>query len=191
MNCGNNVNIEVPTLGTNYNPTFTAGASAQIIKGDKPGKVTIIPKQRKISVGVSNGGIKIGDTNFDVKNVPAPRYVAYLGNNPVDLRNGIKANQIPNLRFVAEPEANFKEEVPKDARYRVKRAEVILGRGTTGVQRLNATNENPDLRAWTNQARPGDKIIIDIKDVVRRTYQDEEEKVAVTGSTGIISIQIN
>ena len=98
---------------------------------------------------------------------------------PVDLRNGIKANQIATLRFAAEPETNFKEEVPKDARYRVKRAEIILGRGTTGVQRLNATNENPDLRAWTNQARPGDRIIIDIKDVIRRTYQDEEEKVTV------------
>lgn len=191
MNCGNNVNIEVPTLGTSYNPTFSAGGSADIIKGDKPGKVTIIPKQRKIVVGVSNGGMKVGDQGFDVKNVPAPRYVAYLGNNPVDLRNGIKANQIANLRFVAEPEPNFKDEVPKDARYRIKRAEVILGRGTTGVQRLNATNENPDLRAWANQARPGDKIIIDIKDVVRRTYQDGEEKVAVTGSNGIINIPIN
>ncbi len=190
MNCGNTVNIEVPTLGTSYNPTFSA-ASADIVKGDKPGRVTIIPKQRKISVGVSNGGIKIGDANFDVKNVPAPRYTAYIGNTPVDLRNGIRANQIGNLRIVAEPDANFKEEVPKDARYRIKRAEVILGRGTTGVQRVNATNENPDLRAWTNQARPGDKIILDIKDVVRLTYQNSEEKVTVGGSTGIINIPIN
>jgi len=191
MNCGNTVNIEVPTLGTNYNPSFNAAGGAEIIKGDKPGKVTIIPKQRKISVAVSNGGIAIGNQGFDVKNVPTPRYVAYVGNTPVDLRNGIKANQIATLRFVAEPEANFKEEVPKDARYRVKRAEVILGRGTAGVQRMNATNENPDLRAWTNQARPGDRVVIDIKDVVRRTYQDEEEKVTVTGSSGIISIPIN
>jgi hypothetical protein len=91
---------------------------------------------------------------------------------------------------VAEPEANFKEEVPKDARYRVKRAEVILGRGTAGVQRLNATNENPDLRSWISQARPGDRIVIDIKDVIRRTYQDEEEKITVKGSSGIISIPI-
>ncbi|HEY5917493.1 MAG TPA: gliding motility protein GldM [Chryseolinea sp.] len=189
MNCGNNVFIEVPALSTNYNPSFS-GASADIIKGDKPGKVTIIPKARKITIGVSNGGIKIGDQPFDVKNVPDPRYVAYVGNTAVDLRNGIRANQIATLRFVAEPETNFKEEVPKDARYRIKRAEVILGRGTAGVQRLNATNENPDLRSWSNQARPGDRIIIDIKDVVRRTYQDEEEKVVPKGSAGIISIPI-
>lgn len=190
MNCGNNVNIEVPSLGSDYNPSFSS-SGAKIEKGDKPGRVTIIPNQRKITVAVSNGGIKVGDQGFDVKNVPAPRYLAYVGNTPVDLRNGIKPNQIANLRFVAEPDPNFKEEVPKDARYRVKRAEIILGRGTAGVQRLNATNENPDLRAWTSQARPGDRVVIDIKDVVRRTFLDEEEKVAVSSSTGIISIPIN
>lgn len=191
MNCGNTVNIEVPTLGTNYNPSFSAGGAAEIIKGEKIGKVTIIPKQRKIKVSVSNGGVAIGDAAFDVKNVPDPRFIAYIGNTPVDLRNGIRANQLGNLRFVAEPETNFKEEVPKDARYRIKRAEVILGRGTAGVQRLNATNENPDLRSWISQARPGDKIIIDVKDVVRRTYKDEEEKVTPKGSAGIIIISVN
>ena len=107
------------------------------------------------------------------------------------MRNGIRANQLGNLRFVAEPEANFKEEVPKDARYRIKRAEVILGRGTAGVQRLNANNENPDLRSWISQARPGDRIVIDIKDVTRRTFKDEEEKVTVKGSSGIIIIPVN
>ncbi|HKZ36049.1 MAG TPA: gliding motility protein GldM [Chryseolinea sp.] len=191
MNCGNTVFIEVPALGTSYNPAFSAGSSAEIIKGDKPGRVTIIPKQRKISVAVSNAGTPIGSQGFDVKNVPDPRYIAYVGNTAVDLRNGIKANQIGSLRFAAEPDQNFKEEVPKDARYRVKRAEVILGRGTAGIQRLNATNENPELRAWSNQARPGDRIIIDIKDVIRRTYKDEEEKVVPKGSSGIIQIPIN
>jgi gliding motility-associated protein GldM len=191
MNCGNTVNIEVPALGTNYNPSFSAGGAAEIIKGDKPGRVTIIPKQRKITVAVSNGGAAIGNQAFDVKNVPDPKFIAYIGNNPVDLRQGIRANQLGNLRIVAEPETNFKEEVPKDARYRIKRAEIILGRGTAGVQRLNATNENPDLRSWISQARPGDRVVIDIKDVIRRTYKDDEEKVTPKGSSGIIMIPVN
>src|SRR5690606_707745 len=157
LNCGNNVLIEVPALGTSYKPSFNAGGAAQIIPGDKPGRVTIIPKQRKVNVNVSNGGTPVGATSFDVKNIPDPRYIAYVGNQPVDLRQGIRANQIPNLRFVAEPDANFKEEVPKDARYRIKRAQVSLGRGTTAVQTVNATNETPDLRAWISQARPGDR----------------------------------
>src|SRR5688572_602564 len=190
MNCGNMVFIEVPALGTNYNPAFSAGG-AEIIKGNEPGRVTIIPKQRKISVAVSNAGTSIGSQGFDVKNVPDPRYVAYVGNNPVDLRQGIRANQIGALRIVAEPEANFKEEVPKDARYRIKRADVFLGRGTASAARTTATNENPDLRAWASQARPGDRIVIDIKDVSRRTYKDEDEKVIPKGSSGIIFIPIN
>ena len=33
-NCGNTVNIEVPSLGTDYNPSFNA-RGAEIIKGDK------------------------------------------------------------------------------------------------------------------------------------------------------------
>jgi hypothetical protein len=127
MNCGNTVNIEVPALGSAYNPSFSS-TGAEIRKGDKPGRVTIIPKQRKITVAVSNGGTSIGTQGFDVKNIPPPRYIAYIGNQPVDLRNGVRANQLPNLRFAAEPDANFKEEVPKDARYQIKRAEVIIGR---------------------------------------------------------------
>ncbi|RAW03341.1 type IX secretion system motor protein PorM/GldM [Pseudochryseolinea flava] len=191
MNCGNTVTIEVPSLGTSYNPAFSGGGAAEVIKGAKAGQVTIIPKQRKVTVGVSSGGTHIGDAKFDVKNVPDPKFIAYIGSTPVDLRNGIRANQLGNLTFKAEPEANFKEEVPKDARYRIKKADVILGRGTAGVQRLSATNEVPDLRSWISQARPGDRIVIDIKDVVRKTYKDDEEKVTVKGSSGIIMIPVN
>lgn len=186
MNCGNTVNIEVPALGSNYNPSFSS-QGAQIIRGDKPGKVTIIPKQRKIQVAVANGGTAIGNQAFDVKSIPEPRYVAYVGNTPVDLRTGIRANQLGQLRIVPEPEANFKEEVPKDARYRIKRMEIILGRGTTAVQRANEVDQ---LRGWVNSARPGDKLIFDIKDVSRRTFTEEEEKVDVKGSSGIIQISI-
>jgi gliding motility-associated protein GldM len=186
MNCGNTVNIEVPALGSNYNPSFSS-SGATIVKGDKPGRVTIIPKQRKIDVSVSNGGTPIGTQKFDVKNIPDPRYIAYIGNTPVDLRTGIRVNQLGQIRIVAEPEANFKEEVPKDARYRIKKMEIILGRGTTGVQR----GTDPDqLRNWSNAARPGDKLIFDIKEVSRKTFTDEEEKVDVKGSSGIIQISI-
>ncbi len=190
MNCGNTVNIEVPALGTSYNPTFSA-ANAEIIKGAKPGMVTIIPKQRKISVAVSNGGTKLGDQPFDVKNIPDPRYIAYVGSTPVDLRSGIKANQLGNLTIKAVPDENFKEEVPKDARYRIKKADISLGRGTASVQNIRGSNENPDLRSWIGQARPGDKIVIEIKEVSRRNFKDDEEKVDVKGSSGIIFIQIN
>jgi len=190
MNCGNTVNIEVPSLGTNYNPSFSS-QGAEIRKGDKPGKVTIIPSQRKISVSVNNAGTHIGDQPFDVKNIPEPRFIAYVGSSPVDLRTGLKANQIRSLRIVIEPDANFKEEVPKDARYNVKNMEVILGSGAAAKSRMPASNGSPDLGAWASQAKAGDRIVFDIKEAVRKTFTDSEEKVPIKGSNGIIIIPIN
>jgi gliding motility-associated protein GldM len=190
MNCGNTVNIEVPALGTNYNPSFSA-QGAEIRKGDKPGKVTIIPSQRKISVAVSNGGTAIGNQPFDVKTIPEPRFVAYVGSNPVDLRKGIKANEIRSLRIVIEPDDNFKSEVPKDARYNIKDMEVSMGSGPTAKATQRASNGSPDLGPWSAQARPGDRIVFFIRDAIRKTYTDSEEKVPIKGSNGVIFIPIN
>jgi gliding motility-associated protein GldM len=189
MNCGNTVNIEVPTLGTNYNPNFSA-QGAEIRKGDKPGKVTIIPSQRKISVAVSNGGTAIGTQPFDVKNIPEPRFVAYVGNQAVDLRKGIKANDLRSLRIVIEPDENFKEEVPKDARYTIKNMEITMGSGAVAKAQQRATNGNPDLGAWAGQARPGDRVVFVVRDAVRKTFTDSEEKVNIKGSNGVIFVPI-
>lgn len=190
MNCGNNVTIEVPTLGSNYNPSFSA-QGAEIRKGDKPGKVTIIPSQRKISVNVSNGGTPIGTAPFDVRNVPEPRFVAMVGNTPVDLRQGIKANQLRQLRILVEADENFKTEVPKDARYQIKDMDVVMGSGPTAKANMRASNGSPDLGAWQNQARPGDRVMFVIKDAVRKTFTDKDEKVTIKGSNGIIQVNIN
>jgi gliding motility-associated protein GldM len=190
LNCGNNVTIEVPALGSNYNPSFNS-TGAEIRKGDKPGKVTIIPSQRKISVNVSNGGTLIGAQNFDVKLIPEPRFVAYVGSTPVDLRQGIKPNQLRSLRIVVEPDPNFKEEVPKDARYNIKSMEVSFGAGPTPKGTMNAQNGSPDLGAWQSSAKTGDRVVFFIRDAVRKTFTDSEEKVPIKGSNGVIIIPVN
>lgn len=190
MNCGNNVTIEVPALGTNYNPSF-ASSGADIRKGDKPGKVTIIPNSRKFSVAVNNGGTLIGNQPFEAKNIPEPRFVAYIGNNPVDLRLGIKPAQIRQLRIVVEPDANFKEEVPKDARYNIKDMQVILGSGPIARGTIPAKNGAPDLGQWGSMAKAGDRVVFDIRDVSRRTFTDKEEKVPIKGSNGVVIVNVN
>ena len=190
INCGNTVNIEVPSLGTNYNPSFSS-SGAEIRKGDKPGRVTIIPSQRKINVSVSNGGTLIGNQPFDAKNIPEPRFVAYIGNSPVDLRQGIKPNQVKSLRIVVEPDENFKEEVPKDARYNIKSMQVTMGSGSVAKAQQNASNGSPDLGAWAAQAKAGDRIVFIVRDAVRKTFTDSEEKVNIKGSNGVIFVPIN
>ena len=179
MNCGNNVTIEVPQLGSSYNPSFSA-RGAEIRKGAQPGKVTIIPSERKISVSVSNGGMLIGSQPFDVRTIPLPRYVIKDNTGKeVDKKAGVRGAGLTSLRCVPEPDPNFKTEVPQDAVYRVRSMEVIHARGTSPVNRTTVTNENIDLAAWRPQFRPGDQIVIEVKTVTRRTFKGDDERVEV------------
>lgn len=189
MNCGNFVNIEVPALAANYNPSFTIKGGT-IEKGDKPGKVTIIPKERKVAVTVSNGGAVIGTENFDVKPIPKPRYVVRDNSGKeVDLKNGIRATGATGLRINADAEDNFKTEVPKDATYRIRSMEVFLARGTSRVDQMNLNSELLDLAKWRSLMRPGDRIVVDIKTVTRGTFTGEQEPVVVVSGTINIPIQ--
>ena len=152
--------------------------------------MTIIPKERKVAVTVSNGGAVIGTENFDVKPIPKPRYVPRDNQGKeIDLKNGVRGAALTGLRINADADENFKAEVPKDAVYRVKTAEIILARGTQRVATINATSEIIDMNAWRSQFRPGDRIVVDIKTVTRRTYTGEEEKVDVVAGTINIPIQ--
>ncbi|MCB0487399.1 MAG: gliding motility protein GldM [Cyclobacteriaceae bacterium] len=189
MNCGNLVNIEVPALGTDYNPSFSARGGS-VIKGDKPGRVTLVPKERKMAVTVANGGATLGTENFDVKPIPSPKYVAMDNNRrPIDMKNGVRGASLTGLRISAEAEENFKQEVPQDANYRIRSMEVILARGTQRVATINANSEILDMGAWRSQFRPGDRIIVDIKTVTRRTFQGEDERVAIRSEVLNIPIQ--
>jgi len=189
MNCGNKVNIEVPSLGTNYNPSF-AMQGGEIVKGEKAGQVTIIPNQRVASVTVSNAGTQIGTEKFDVKPVPRPRIVARDNNGrDIDLKAGIRAGSIAGLRVNVDAESNFKEFCPQDASYRLREASIILASGTTRVAEINATSEIVDLSAWRSLMRPGYQIIIEPKKVSRITFKKDMEPVTVTGQD-IIFIQV-
>jgi len=182
MGCGNSVNFEVPALGTNYKPGFSANG-AKVIPGSKTGNVIIIPNQRKVTVNVSNAGTPLGSEPFDVKPVPRPRIIAKDNNGrDIDLKNGIRAGAVAGLRVVAEADANFKSEVPKDANFRIRSMDVILARGTQRVAQMPLTSESIDLTAWRSQMRPGDRIMIEPKTVVRMTFEGGTEPVTVTGN---------
>src|SRR5688572_5261586 len=181
MGCGNDVNIEVPALGTSYNPSFTA-TGAEVIKSGKVGRVTIIPAQRKVVVTVFNSGTNLGNEQFDVKNVPRPRIVAKDNNGrDIDLKNGIKAGGIAGLRINAQADENFKAEVPKDANFRIRNMSIILARGTARVAEKTPTTETVDLADWRSLMRPGDRIVIEPKSVVRMTFKGGVETIPVTG----------
>jgi len=177
--CGNMVNIDVPSLGTNYNPTFTA-KGAVIVPGAKASQPIIIPKENKVEITVMSGGAVLGTEKFDVKPIPKPRYSAKnAAGKEIDLRSGEMIRNLSTLRVSAEAEENFKQEVPKDAVYRIRSMEVILARGSSPVKRETFTNESVDLNSWRNLMKPGDNLVIDIKSVTRRTFEGQDEKVDI------------
>jgi gliding motility-associated protein GldM len=180
MGCGNLVNIEVPALGTSYNPSFGI-TGGEIVKGSKIGQVIIIPNQRKVVVSVSNSGSGLGSEDFAVKLVPRPRVIAKDNNGrDIDLKNGLGITAASAIRVVAEADANFKEEVPKDANFRIRNMSVILARGTAQVKEQTFTSEAVDLSSFRPLMRPGDRLIIETKSMVRMTYKGTPETVTVS-----------
>ena len=178
MNCGNDLSIQVPALGTSYNPSFSS-KEATIIKGSKTGAVTIIPTGRsKVKITVSNAGSNLGTETFTVKKPPLPSYTFKSRGKAIDMKNGIKATSFISLDIAAVAEANFKAEVPKDAKYRIKEVEIILARGTRPVKRETIKNKQKiNLASYASQARPGDILVVEIKRVERTTYQKKKERI--------------
>ena len=180
LNCGNLVNIEVPTLGTNYNPNFSA-KGAQIIKGSKAGQVTIVPKEMKVDVTVMNAGANLGTEQFDVKRIPRPHVTRKdQSNREIDPKNGVKITGLSQIRVSVDADESFKENVPKDATYRIRNMEVNLKRGANAIQTMNVSSEIIDLSPWRANLRPGDIIVCTIKSVIRKTYLNEDEPAGFT-----------
>jgi gliding motility-associated protein GldM len=177
LNCGNVVNIEVPALGTNYNPSFTA-KGAKIVKSDKASRVTIIPSEMKVQVTVINGGANLGTEPFDVKRIPRPHVTKKdQSGREVDPKNGVKITGLTQLRISVDPDESFKENVPKDAVYRIRNMEVMIRRGVSYVATKNVNSEIVDVSDWKSVMRPGDVIVCNIKTVIRKTFLGEDDKV--------------
>jgi gliding motility-associated protein GldM len=189
MNCGNELDVQVPALGTSYNPSITSG-DADVVKGNRVGLVTVIPKGRsKVKLTVSNGGSALGTETFDVKKVPAPSIKITSRGKEVNFEAGERAAGLSEIRVSAEADDNFAREVPKDAKYRIKRINVKLARAGRQIKAEDFSSETVNLSSWRSQFRPGDQLIIKIEDVSRRTYQGENERVKPL--TTIYSIPIN
>jgi len=184
-NCGNELNIQVPALGALYDPKFSA-AGATVQPGAKKGFVTIIPSGKKVSINVSSGGAAIGTETFKVRPVPKPEVKAYAKGKPVNLKTGMRAPGPRSIDMKAISDASFKEFLPKDARYKVAEWEIMLVRGKRPIQKKKITTSKANLSSFAAKAKPGDRILIDVKKVIRKNYLNGVETVP----TGTIIINI-
>lgn len=169
-NCGNALDVQVPALGTQYNPKFTAKGGDAIPGSDK-GQVTVVPRSQKVTLTVSSGGNVIGSREFGVRGIPAPDIKVYTDQGEVNLKEGIDANT-PRLYIRAIPDESFAQFLPNDAKFRVAEAEVTLVSGGLG-RGSKRTGEQVSLAGMNG--RPGNQIVIEIKKVQRQNFRKQVE----------------
>jgi gliding motility-associated protein GldM len=177
-NCGNELNVQVPALGATYNPTFS-GSGAQFFPGQEKGFVTVVPSGTpEVTLNVASNGNPIGSQKFKVRPIPKPEIVAYgVGGKVLDEKRG-EPTLPRQITVKANPDDGFKTFLPKDARYRVTEMEITLARGSRPVAPpMKVNNETVDLSNLVAQARPGDRLVIDIKRVERMNFKDQREVV--------------
>lgn len=178
-NCGNALNVQVPSLGNNYNPQITA-SNATTVKGSSKGAVTIIPKTRgKVVMTVKSSGTMIGTKTFTVKDIPKPSYDVKIPTAAGNIVDGVKAKSFRQVTITAVAEPSFAQDVPKDARYRVREIEVKLIRNGDPRKRQVFKTSKISLSSFAAEARKGDLYVFTVKQTVRVNFQNKTERVPV------------
>lgn len=177
-NCGNELNVQVPALGSTYDPSFkVTGATSK--EGSKKGMVTVVPSAPNVKLSVYSGGNLIGDQEFKVRLIPEPKIVAKYRGKEVDQKRGMTAPGPRSIEIDAIPDQSFKQFLPNDARYRVVSWEAILVRGKRPVNKKEFSTPEGNLSSFAAQAQPGDRILIEVKKVIRRNFQGQNEEVNI------------
>ncbi|MEO9872353.1 type IX secretion system motor protein PorM/GldM [Ekhidna sp.] len=171
FNCGNALDVQVPALGTAYNPSFSA-SGGDAIKGSQTGQVTIVPKTlRKVILTVSSNGNKIGTREFGVRGIPAPDIKVFTSAGEVNQKDGIPSGT-PELFLKAIPDESFAQFLPNDSKFRIAEAEITLVSGGLGRGSVRAS-ETVNLRGM--RGRKGDQLVIEIKKVQRQNFRKQVE----------------
>ena len=188
LNCGNELQVNVPALGSSYAPSFTM-AGGEVIKGSKIGEVTLVPSAKNVELRVSNGGNFIGSQKFGVRPIPAPEIQARIRGKQIDGKRGIPiSTRSFNLDAIAE--AGFSEFLPKDSKFRVMEAQITLVRSGRGGASFSVKSPQVPLSRLSGQMRKGDNLVIEIKRVARANFQGKTENFRNFGPR-IISIPLN
>ena len=179
QNSANVLQVNVPSLGLAYNPTFTV-TGGEKRASSKKGEVVVIPTTgtRNVTIGVSSGGSKIGDKSFTVKSIPRPRFVVKVDGNPYDPEKGI--NGIPNeLSLVLEPDADFLKNFKDDANFFVSKGKVMLIQNNreSGTINITAARTEVDLAPLKARMRAGDRLRVIVEEYTRLNFADQKEVV--------------
>ncbi|MFN8397188.1 MAG: GldM family protein [Bacteroidia bacterium] len=196
--CGNTVNVDVPSLGDNYNPDFSKSEGGQVISSATNKKdITIVPgsgKNFKLSVYSNTNGqkIKIEDLKYNVKKPNSPRIVVQLPNGQeLSPMQAVSKRQSVKVKLLPDPE--FASTLPRDARYKADKVKVMLQDGidspktivsVSGADIQNGVSVNLS-QGELKSAYQGAKIYFQVEGVKRINFQNKviDENMPLTITT--------
>jgi gliding motility-associated protein GldM len=191
INCGNEMNVEIPGLGTNFVPSYKVGNDAEVIPSGKVGAITVVPKSKaKVNLAVSNSGTPIETVTFDVRSAPLPQVVVTAAGREMNSKDGVPRSQLGQLKISAKADEDFASTVPKDAEFRIRKGRVYLRKGTALGTPIEFSGESLNLGAFMQSAKPGDVLSFELESITRRTFKGANENVVLTTSIKYISIPI-
>lgn len=195
--CGNTVNVDVPSLGDNYNPDFSKSEGGQVISSATNKKdITIVPgsgKNFKLSVYSNTNGqkIKIEDLKYNVIRPVQPRIAVILPNGqelnamqPISKKTTVKVKLLPNQEFA--------QALPRDARYKATTVKLLLQDGLQPPVTVATVSGDKiqdgvplDLGSALRNAYPGAKIFFQVEGVKRINFQNKQidENMPLTVTT--------
>ena len=181
-NCGNELSIQVPALGADYQPTFSI-TGGRLIAGNS-GNVTVIPTAREVVITIKNNGVVIGNRTFKVKKVPQATFKTNLNQ-----KTGSTSSALRRVSVKAVPPAEFSSMLPNEDSYKITSFTATLVRaGRMKEQVTLSGGSNINLGAVASSAQSGDVVVIEVNTVQRRNYLGEYETASV--SNPIITIPI-
>lgn len=191
LNCGNEIFIDPKGYDINPMKMHFKAEGASLIEGKQKGYVTVVPDgtQTEVAIHVFEGEQKLGSMNFKVRRVPIPEVVVMHNNQGIDLKKGIRSkSSINTLDIRVMPDENFKQFLPKDARYSVNDYIITLAQGMRAVQTIKGKGSKASITSLMKKAEPGDRLIVEVKGISRMNFNNEVEQVKNTGSIYVIPL---
>lgn len=187
----NQIRIDVP--GLEGRPLQLKSSTGGPVDGRQ---LTLSPSSNSVTVSAflpSGDGdpVYLGQKEFAVIDPPRPQ-LKVLDAKGKQVSNGESLPRArPVLEFEVEPDAEFAKSYPKDARYRVRQAKVSIRKGLKASQEIgtfdlgNNSSLKGDLIRGLNKVRaqPKDRLIIQLKDVVRINHAGQAIPVKLNESS--------
>ncbi len=198
-NCGNELVVKCSALGPNYSPNFKISGGEGIRNPKNKEMVTIVPatdlplKDAKVLLSVFNDQSFLGSVEYPVRKVPMPQVSVLVNNKMADEKKGVSPDVLKNLTVMITPDESFASFLPKDANYKVAKWSISGVKGASALFTKNIENQNSFTFGGNEKMMlyQCERLLIEVKDVVRINCQGKEEKVFEAGAMVIKNIPVS